>query len=327
MKDSILNVSAVSRSHQNSLEEAIFSTVAYRDVFDFPLSLDEIHRYLHWHRCSAAEVAEALEATDLCHGRLKTDGTFYCLAQRRTVLQGRLEREERAQRTLLTAQKVARQLAYLPHIKMVALTGSLAARNGYKGADIDFLCVTNEGRMWQSRALVLVAKRIDAMTRKRKICPNFFMSTAALEFDVQSMYVAQELAQMVPIYGRETYDQMRRINSWSSDFLPNAADPPPNSDALSISVSETLKAPLQSLYGTLVGTWLEPWERSRKLLRFNAAHYNDGTYSAFSSERTGHDTTTGQRIEAAWNKHLAAQPTGLRHQDTPETAPALIGAT
>lgn len=287
-----------------SLEDAIVSTVAYRDVFDFPLSLDEIHRFLHRQRCTVSEIAATLRATRLCHGRLATDGRFYCLRNREPVLAERGIRERRADAVLVSARGIARRLAHFPHIRMVAITGSLAARNAYDGADIDFLCVTGEGRLWQARAMVLVAKRLANMSRKPRICPNFFLSTAALDFDDHSMYIAQELAQMVPVYGFDIYDRIRARNAWSDRFLPNAGGAPEFAGDRSVPVKAAIKTPLEKLYGGCVGSWFEPFERFRKMRRFNAPDFAGGRYSAFTRERTGHDMTKGRAIEAEWQRRL-----------------------
>lgn len=287
-----------------TLEEAIVSTIAYRDVFDFPIDLEEIHRFLHRHRCTVADISDTLNETGLCHGRVATDGQFYCLAHREAILTKRGPHENRAQDFFVTARTIARQLAHLPYIRMVAITGSLAARNAYEGADIDFLCVTANGRLWQARALVLVAKRLDAMTRKRRICPNFFLSTGALDFNHHSMYIAQELAQMVPLYGLDTYYKIRTQNVWADDFLPNAVGPPQSSGGLSVSVNNMIKTPMEKLYGGLVGTWFEHFESSRKMRRFNAPDFEGGRYSPFTHERTGHDMTKGRSIEDEWQKRL-----------------------
>lgn len=299
------------------LEEAILSTVAYRDTFEFPMTLEEIHRYLHWRRCSVADVAEVLEASDLCRGRLATDGQYYSLSSNKATLQKRGEREARAQARMQVAMKMAGVLAHLPHIRMVAITGSLAARNCYEGSDIDFFCVTTEGRMWQARALVLVAQRLDRRFLKQGLCANYFASTRALGFDDRSMYIAQELAQMVPVYGHEVYDRIRAENAWTADFLPNA-DGAPGSEAR-VAERRAIKRPLEGLYGGLIGTWLEPVERSRKMRRFNAPGFNNGTYSAFTAERTGHDLTVARRIEAAWKESYT---TARERADAEMVAPA-----
>ncbi|WP_375175186.1 hypothetical protein [Pseudooceanicola sp.] len=298
-------------TEQACLEEAILSTVAYRDVFGFPLTLEEIHRYLHWHGGSVTAVAAALEDSRLFAGRLETDGRYYCLAGRASILADRHRQDTRAHQALATARDVARQLAHFPHIRMIALTGSLAVRNCYDGSDIDLLCVTSPGLMWQSRAFLLVAQRLDAMTRKRRICLNFFMSTDAMRFDNRCMYTAQELAQMVPLYGREVYDSMRAENAWSADFLPNAIGAPPMAERMSVTARGAVKSPCEKLAGTLLGPWLEPFERRRKLRRFNAPDFMDGTYSAYSAERTGHNMVTGQRIELEWTRRANEAISGL----------------
>ena len=296
----------------DALEAAILSTVAYRDIFDFPMTLDEIHRYLHWQQCSVADVAETLAKTELCHGRLATDGRYYCLANREWTLDDRHVREARAEQKMQVALRIARLLSHLPHIRMIAITGSLAARNCYEGSDIDFFCVTSEGRMWQARALVLVVARWDAMTRKRGICANYFASTRAIEFDNQSMYIAQELSQMVPVYGHDIYEQIRAQNGWTSRFLPNGSTPP--MPRIDVSVHARAKRAMEGLVAAFTGSWLETFERTRKMRRFNDPSFMDGTHSPFTADRTGHDQRVGKRIEAAWQARFGA----IRPQTAPD---------
>ena len=68
------------------VEAAILSTVAYRDCFRCAISLAEMHRFLHGHACTIQELQEALDRTELCQGRLETDGLYYWLKGRRENL-------------------------------------------------------------------------------------------------------------------------------------------------------------------------------------------------------------------------------------------------
>ena len=99
--------------------------------------------------------------------------------------------------------RYARYLANLPHVRMVGITGSVAAGNVRPDCDIDFMVLTEAGAMWRTRALAMVSALIDAKIGGR-LCPNFFLSVAALSLDRRSLYDAHELAQLVPLYGRES---------------------------------------------------------------------------------------------------------------------------
>lgn len=314
---------SLSASADAQIEQAILSTVAYRDCFDFPVTLAEIHRFLHGVRCDRQDVARVLSATALCHGRLETDGTYYCLAGRDTIIAGRYPREDRAQLRLKSARKVARILATIPHIRMVALSGALAARNSTEGDDLDFFCVTEQGKLWRTRALVLCVKLVDAKTTRNKICPNYFLSTAAMTLDTQRMYIAHEMAQMVPMYGLETYAEMRAQNDWVDTVLPNATRHPDMTDGLSVSAAAPLKTALEWAMKTPPGAWFERMESDRKIRRFNADDFYDTPHTQFTKERTGQRKFIGEWIETEWQARLAE----FRDPNTPPSAMPFEGHT
>ena len=104
---------------------------------------------------------------------------------------------------------------------MVAVTGSLAVNNVDAAADIDFLIVTEIGRLWLCRAMIIMLVKL-AAKRGVWLCPNYFLSTRALHFDDRNLFSAHEIVQMVPISGRRVFRQLLEENQWVTDFLPNA---------------------------------------------------------------------------------------------------------
>src|SRR5262245_25703797 len=61
-----------------SLSEAVLRTVLYADVFDFPLTAAEIHRFLVGHACEVAAVERVLQAGALPPG-IEADPPYYFL--------------------------------------------------------------------------------------------------------------------------------------------------------------------------------------------------------------------------------------------------------
>ena len=297
-------VSGKPRQRLNDLERAIYSTISYRDVFDFAPNLGEIHHFLHWVRRDRADVARALEQTPLCN-YVVTDGTFYALRDRAQLLAVRPERQKMAQCFWPLTLRYARYLANLPHVRMVGITGSVAAGNVKPDCDIDFLVLTEAGTMWRTRALAMVAARIDAKLGG-KLCPNFFRSVAALSLDRRSLYDAHELAQLVPLYGREVYDELRRANSWTEAFLPNARGSPNEGHGFIRPPFGGLKAFIEWGSRSAAGRALENFEARRKIHRFNETGHFKGRWTKSTQESQSLQDNVRQNIETAWRRRMDA---------------------
>jgi hypothetical protein len=286
------------------MDMAIYSTVAYRDVFDFPVTLDEIHRYLHGMRCAPADILQAVSSGSLIGHHLEWDGEYVALRGRGALFEVRRSRREASRRQWPTARMFARFLATLPNVRMVAVTGSLAAGNFPTGGDIDFLLVTDAGTMWRTRALCRLLARLDATLAKGLFCPNTFLSAAALPLTRRSLYDAQELCQMIPLFGFETYREVRRANAWTDERLPNAAGPP-SQEPICAPFSAGLKRCGEWLLDGAAGRAIENFEASRKIYRFNETDHLKGAWTR--STRESHSMWDAMRlkIERAWRDRIA----------------------
>jgi hypothetical protein len=166
---------------------------------------------------------------------------------------------------------------------MVALTGSLTMDNAESNDDFDYLIVTEPGRLWLARALVIGLVVKTAARQGDEICPNYLLSERALEFKEHNLYTAHELTQMIPLSGPHLYKKMRHLNPWTARFLPNAKGPPrrvdPSGDA-----RHPARALAETTLRTALGARLEQWEQDRKIRRFT--QQNGGkTTVAFSADR------------------------------------------
>lgn len=298
-------VPSSARQRLNDLERAIYSTIAYRDVFAFAPTLDEIHRYLHWVRCDRADVVRALGQAQLS-SYVVTDGTFYALRDRVQLLALRPERQKMVERFWPLTLRYARYLANLPHVRMVGITGSVAAGNVKPDCDIDFMVLTEAGAMWRTRALAIASALIDQKIGSGKLCPNFVLSVAALSLDRRSLYDAHELAQLLPLYGRETYQELRRVNSWTEAFLPNARGSPDESRGFTRPPFAHLKAFVEWGSRSVFGRALENFEARRKIHRFNETDRLKGQWTKSTLESHSLQDNVRQAIESAWRRRMDA---------------------
>jgi hypothetical protein len=240
-----------------SLTRAILQTITYSDVFDYPLTALEVHRYLTGERASLEEATKTLDGMDT----IACLNGYYVLSGRENLVETRNRRADISIRLWKKAKFYGRIIALLPFVRMVAVTGSLTMNNADENNDIDYMLVTAPGWLWTARTLCMVFVRL-AKLEGVTLCPNYLITENALELSDRSLYVAHELAQMIPMSGLEIYNELRRLNSWTDEYLPNAQGAP-----LSL-VPEKKAMPIQRIaewvFRTLRLQWFERWEMNRR---------------------------------------------------------------
>lgn len=286
-----------------AVERAILLTLAYADIFDYPLTVAEIHRYLVGSAAPPAAIRAALEGGRLARRSLVHHGGYVMLPGREAIVARRQRRAAVAAWLWPRALRYGRVIAGLPFVRMVAVTGALAVDNVEPEADIDFLIVTEPGRLWLCRALVIGIVRL-AARRNDRLCPNYFLSEHALAIHEQTLYTAHELVQMVPLAGLATYQRMRRLNAWADGFLPNA-DGPPRQPA-EATPDRPARRLVEAALRTPAAGRLERWEMDRKVLKFSRQR-NGAAETAFCADWCkGHFDGHGERTLAAYTDRLRA---------------------
>jgi hypothetical protein len=263
------------------LEQAIVRTLVYADLFDFPLTADEIYRYLEGMCVPAAAVTYHLE--NGLRAYLWYQSPYYGLPGREDGAATRRRRVARARQLWSDAGRYGRFLAHFPFVRMVAVTGSLAVNNPHRQADIDYLIVTENGRLWLCRAFVILLVRLAAQCGV-VLCPNYLLSQQALYFPDHNLYAAHELTQMVPLSGLDVYAQMRRQNSWTARYLPNAGGPPPHAPIVETTVASGISHLIEAGLQNRLGQHLEQWEMKRKMRKFVGQQTSANREIAFSPD-------------------------------------------
>lgn len=252
-------------THTSDLETAILQTVAYVDGFDYPLTAEEVHRFLIGQPATRQQVEALLTDGHLLPCQISECDGYYMLPGREQIAAIRQQREAIAQQLWPHALRYGRSIAHMPFVRMVSVTGSLAVNNAIEGADIDYLVVTENGRLWLTRALVILIVRL-AARQGVALCPNYFITRRALQIDQQNLYTAHELVQMIPIAGIDIYHRLQQLNLWTNEYLPNAqwsgnghAYAPPALHPRRLA---------ELVLNTPIGARLEQWEMQRKIYKF-----------------------------------------------------------
>lgn len=287
-----------------ALRSAILRTLLYADIFDCPLTPDELSRYLIGQTESTLAVTVALDADDVLCREVERSAGFVYLAGRGDIVPARLERASASARLWPRARHYGAMIARLPFVRMVAVTGALSMNNARPDDDIDLFVLAQPGRLWLARLFVIAVVKL-AARRGIELCPNFVLSTDHLTLARRNLYSAHEVAQLVPLSGRQWHRAFLEANGWVSRVLPNAI---PAAQSLTVNGH----APwLQKLAGGVLALPLfdplEAWEMRRKIKRLKARLERDGGTVALSAhECRGHFAGHDARILAAYDARLAA---------------------
>jgi hypothetical protein len=251
------------------LAEAVLRTVLYADVFQFPLTDAEIHHFLIGQPAPFAAVAHCLSNSRWLAARIECGSGYWSLQGGVSIREQRLIREQSSVSLWPEAIRYGQRLAHVPYVRMVAITGALAVHNAHtSGDDIDYLLVTSPRRVWLARLMVIALVRI-ARQRGIKLCPNYVLSTAALAQDRRDLYIAHEMAQMIPLSGWTVYKALRSANAWTDSFLPNATSPfYSEPDRKPYGVGQVVQQFGEWLLNGEPGHRLEAWEQRRKQRKF-----------------------------------------------------------
>lgn len=226
------------RRKVSELQRDILKTLAYADIFDYPLTAREVLSFLISDTEVAFEVvqerlkilADPSASSGQVLRRICTDGKFYFLKGRSGIVGIRKKREGWSKKKLKIAQLTAEKLSWFPWIKMIGVTGALAMENCEVFDDIDLIIVTATSRLWLTRLILYILAPILRIRRRKpkekvvkdKTCFNLFLDENHLKIEPESLFLSHEIAQVKPILNKDsTYEKFLWENGWVRKFLPN----------------------------------------------------------------------------------------------------------
>lgn len=230
-------------------KKAILSTLAYADIFNYPLTLKEINHWLiqqskgfrnHQRPASPNRGESAASAKDgsepieflIKKNLIQKTKSYYHLKGRKSIVSLRQKRHQASLLKFKKAKKIAKLLSFITCIKLIAVTGALAMNNSDESDDIDLMIITKTNCLWGTRLLVnslldlfRLRRRPGQESAKDKFCVNLLLDESALFIHPsgRNLYTAHEVTQIKPLYTKDnTYEKFITANSWVNNFLPHA---------------------------------------------------------------------------------------------------------
>ncbi len=218
----------------STLEKAILKTLAFFDIFEYPLTLVELYKWLYLPNSSEKynlfDIYSELEIIT-SKNNISSKNGFYFLLGRSEIIKTRLYRYQLAEKKFKIALKTALILKWLSPIKMVSICNNVGYNNGTERSDIDFFIIVEKNRLWLSRFFVTIITNLLGVRRHDqkfidRICLSFYIANDHLDISDISLkpndiYLVFWLATLAPIYDDGIYRDFFEENKWVYDFLPN----------------------------------------------------------------------------------------------------------
>lgn len=215
------------------LQQPIMKVLHYYSIFKYPVTAEEIKGSCSI-ICTLDQVNQTL--TSLVNtGDVSTYHHYYSL---HTNIIELVEAREKANKLAIekirSAKRAAKQIYSFPFVKFVGISGSLSKGHATNDSDFDFFIVTDKNRLWISRTILHLFKKLTFITgRQHRFCMNYFVDTDALCLKDKNIFTAIELSSLIPLHGSEVYNSLMSNNKWSKELLPNGYVPFKKSIAIS----------------------------------------------------------------------------------------------
>jgi predicted nucleotidyltransferase len=195
-------------------------SIFYHNLFTYPLTFSELAR---WTSKNPPDTPVKVGFRD----------GFYFIDGSARYIYERAIRHRFSQKKIKIAKKAAKVLSYIPAVKMIGLSGSVAMDNAEKGSDIDLIIVTKRGSLWTTRLVVYgvlnflrYRLRIPRnLKQKDKLCLNIWLDESDLTWSKKerNFYTAHEILQVIPLVSKDkTFERFLSVNKWAFDYWPNA---------------------------------------------------------------------------------------------------------
>ena len=200
-------------------KKGVIETLTYFDIFQYPLTLEEIIRFLP---CKVDELflqecmIELQKEKVIFHSQ-----GFYSIQNNPLLGHRRKQGNKLAEKLSAKASKIGRFLYQFPFVRAVGISGSLSKNYADENADIDFFIITKGNRLWIARTLMHLFKKFTFLTgTQHYYCMNYYIDEEALLLEEKNIYTAMEIKTLLPVSGKQTIEQFFGTNSWTADFLP-----------------------------------------------------------------------------------------------------------
>jgi hypothetical protein len=236
------------------LAKNIIKTLAYYDIFSYPLYADEVFHNLPVNHSTSTEVKSELEHLCAKNILFRIDD-FYLLKNEREFVQRRINGNRLCDKRLKSAFRMSKLISKFPFVRAILLSGSISKGFMEKDSDVDYFLITKPGRLWVTKMFLTIFKKIFLLNSRKVFCINYYIDYNHLEIEEKNVFTAIEIATLIPVFGKEYYDEFYEKNIWIKNYFPNF--PKRYNKMIDKVKPSRLQKLLEKLFDNRVGDWLD----------------------------------------------------------------------
>ena len=198
---------------------SVLKVIAYFDLFDHPLTTWEVWQFLD-QSLSLQETNQLLQTLAKLEV-LQSKNDFWGIINLDQNISRRRKKNQLAIERTKAVKRFSRIIAAFPYVRSVCLTGSYSKGVMSEDSDLDFLIIMKPGRLWYSKMLMVLFRKIFLLDSHRNFCINYLVTQDNLYIKSQNIFTAMELVTMIPAYGFEVYEELMAKNKWLDKIFPN----------------------------------------------------------------------------------------------------------
>lgn len=206
----------------NKQQTEIIKAVLYFEVFQYPLTIQELYENSAVHLTETEFETQFQELLDQDLLRLEQGFVLSSTAEPGSI-DRRIRGNTKAQEVLPLAYHYSQRIASFPFVEGVCISGSLSKNYFDEQSDIDFFIITKPNRLWICRTLLILRYKTLPKNKRKYWCTNYFIASDNLEIPDVNSFTGTELAYLLPTVNYSVYEQLLKENSWYKNHFPNKA--------------------------------------------------------------------------------------------------------
>ncbi len=206
----------------------VLKTLLYESIFSFPLSKDEIWKFLINDKRIARDKFDSLFLDKSI--RLDRKSGFYYLSGKKETVARRAAASSISFKKQKLAADAARELINIPTIEFIGVSGSLALNGAKASDDIDLFIICQNRTIWTTRLFAVLFLKLKGVywnnkDFKDKICLNMLADQYSFLPNRRDLYNAFEITKLKPLLQRNnSYRKFILRNIWIKNFMSNATE-------------------------------------------------------------------------------------------------------